>query len=311
MKSSCVSYPKNHPLIIIRKCQVEACGGDVAAAAVLSFLEYWHDIKISMSKKAAQANDVAEKHGDGRTQDEGLWQFHSEEEIREGILGAYSRDRIREAIETLVRLEFVKVGRNPNPRYHFDRTRFFLFLPDAVTEWVTRHYYPDGRKIDDASGENGSRSSENRPRSSENRRAIPEITAETPSETPKENNSEQHRQSGNFALRPDDPPKKRTKSKRAESPDPNHSPFIQGWCREFEKHYGHKYGLQEKDAPAVSRLVKMGLSVEELLFIARESWDKSSYKSAFWCKGHSGSILSFEAKFNQIRHEIDRLAAVP
>ncbi len=135
MKSSCIHHPEREPLIIIRQWQLEFCEGNRIAAALLSFFEYWHNIKLEMRGKNQQANDVAEGHHDPRTQDESLWQFHTEQELEDGIL-IFKRTAIGDAITFLAQKKVVTVGRNPNLRYKFDKTRFFLFHPEIINHWL-------------------------------------------------------------------------------------------------------------------------------------------------------------------------------
>ena len=132
MKSSCIAHPEREPIIVLRKWQVSACDGNHCAAALLSFFEYWHNIKLDMQAKAAYANKVAVNHGDEPTQDESLLQFHNADQLSEGVLGLYSEKTIRSAISLLVNKGFISVQKNPNPRYKFDQTKYFLFDAKAV-----------------------------------------------------------------------------------------------------------------------------------------------------------------------------------
>lgn len=181
MKTSCISHPSNEPLILIRKWQIEACSGNQCAAALLSFLEYWHNIKVESSQKARTANEVAEKHGDEPTQDDSLWQFHTAEELEQGIM-VYRKDSIRDAIKLLESKGFIQTGRNPNPRYRFDNTKFFLldvdtvqrFLADRPTE--NRISYTKNQR---RPAENPRRDTKNQRPSLENRTTIPKTSSET------------------------------------------------------------------------------------------------------------------------------------
>ena len=161
MKSTCIKHPGKEPLIILRKWQVEACDGDKCAGLLLSFFEYWHNIKLEQQIKARETNDTAEKHDDGRTQDESLYQFHTEKQLEEGLIGLYGRTKIKEALDLLAAKGFISMHTNPNSKYKFDRTRHFLFHDDAVNEWIVV-----------------CRSTENGAQSTENGAAIPEITTE-------------------------------------------------------------------------------------------------------------------------------------
>jgi len=158
----------------MRKWQVIACDGDKCAALLLSFFEYWHNVKLEQRKQAIVSNDVAERHGDKRTQTETLYQFHTEKELEDGLLGLYKRTRIRSALELLVDKGFISIHANPNPKYAFDKTRHFLFHADRVNTWLQKVYLP--------SLENNSRSTENGSPSLENGGTIPEITTETTTE---------------------------------------------------------------------------------------------------------------------------------
>lgn len=183
MRASCIAHPTKEPLIIIRQWQIEACDGNACAAALLSFFEYWHNIKLEQSAKSRQANDVAEMHGEPRTQDETLWQFHTEAELEKGVL-VYKRRVMSDAITLLEKRRFLTTGSNPVSRYKFDRTRFFLFHPEAVNAWLGKRHaktQPRSRKNAGTSRENASWSRENASPSRENASAIPETTKETTS----------------------------------------------------------------------------------------------------------------------------------
>jgi len=176
MKTSCVHHPANEPLIIIKKWQVEACDGNHCAAALLSYLEYWHNIRIDQSTRSRRQNEVAENHGDLGTQDTSLFQFHTEADLVSGLLGLFKQDSIRKALVLLAEKKYVSVHRNPNNRYAFDKTKHFLFDPDAVNAFI------DQRIIGDPSQENQGRSPKNQGRSPKNQGAIQEITSEITSE---------------------------------------------------------------------------------------------------------------------------------
>ena len=180
MKDGCISHPTSEPLIIIRKWQIEFCDGNQCAAALLSFFEYWHNIKLEQSAKAKQYNKVSQMHGEPSTQDESLWQWHTEQDLEAGIL-IYRRESIAKALDLLKDKGIITISRNPNPAYKFDRTRWFLLNTEAINIWLDAHY----RKTDNRSRENlqsmsvfRSSSSENRPPSPENRVTISEITSE-------------------------------------------------------------------------------------------------------------------------------------
>jgi len=149
MRGSCIRHPAKEPLIIVREWQIEACDGNRCAAILLSFFEYWHDIKLQMASKAARQNSIAIAHGDSPTQDETLLQFHNEQELEAGILGFYGASSIRKAIALLKEKDFISVCSNPNSRYKFDQTRYFLFCDEQVNQWLENHCSADSLKVTD------------------------------------------------------------------------------------------------------------------------------------------------------------------
>ena len=199
-RSSCVSQPSDEPLVVIKKWQIEVCGGDVCAAALLSFFEYWHNFKIDQVKKSKQANKVAITHGfkEDAIHDETLYQYHTEKELHDGIMELYSRQAIRDAIKLLIEKNFISVHKNPNPRYVFDKTRFFVFKPDMVNDAIRsirpKMKYVENNEsqdvVSDPKAENGSRSAENGLPSAETGRSITETTSETTTETTTETTKE-------------------------------------------------------------------------------------------------------------------------
>jgi|GEM_PF-2062142 len=140
MKESCIPHPANARFNITRPEYVLICRNDRCAACLLSFFEYWHNIKLEHAKKAARANDIAEMHGDARTQDESLWQFHTIKEMELGIAYMFTQKPISKALSLLCDLGFIVRGRNPNPRYKFDRTTWIMLKPEAVTAALEKVY---------------------------------------------------------------------------------------------------------------------------------------------------------------------------
>lgn len=140
MKSSCIAHPAKEPLIIIREWQIEFCRGNVAAAALLSFFEYWHNIKLEMSHKNRQLIEVADAHGETIEIDTSLYQWHTRDELAKGIMGiATSKNTIKAALDLLVELKVISIHNNPNPKFKFDRTHYFLFYPEVCeTHLISR-----------------------------------------------------------------------------------------------------------------------------------------------------------------------------
>lgn len=140
MKTSCVTHPANERLVIIRKWQVEFCEGNQCAAALLSFFEYWHSWKIETDRYNHKSNNVAEMHGESRLLSEDVYQYHSLQEMSDGILNLYGAKSISEAIKFLEFKNVITTHGNPNPRFHYDKTKYFQFYPDVCNEWLKSSY---------------------------------------------------------------------------------------------------------------------------------------------------------------------------
>jgi hypothetical protein len=139
MKNTCIPHPPREPLVQIRPWQVEACRGNLCAAALLNFFEYWHNVKLDGQGQARTMNDVSEKHGDPRSQEESLLQWHSTEDLQRGLLGLYGESVVQRSVKELATLGFLSIQKNPNPAYKWDKTNFYLFQVDAVISWLREH----------------------------------------------------------------------------------------------------------------------------------------------------------------------------
>jgi hypothetical protein len=207
MKTGCISHPAQEPLIVIHRWQLEFCRDErgkanECAAALLSFFEYWHNIKLEMRERNRAANDAFEREGKGRPYPESLLQWHSTAEIEAGLL-IFKRSSIQAAIELLVKKEVIEVL--PNPVLKYDKTRHFLFHPEVLNEWLQNHRlnsafrsaensrsqeaeapappFPQHRlKTAGPSAENSPASAEFSRPSAENSRPIPETSTETSTE---------------------------------------------------------------------------------------------------------------------------------
>lgn len=159
MQTSCVSHPSSEPLIIVREWQIEFCKelGNTAqtGAALLSFFEHWHNVKLQIRRKNRAANEVRMKHGDKAIYSETLLQRHTQKEIEKGIMGIGKKNSIIKAKQFLIEKGVITQGSNPNPRYSFDKAGFYMFYPSVVQEWINERErlkikpkleMPDGHK---------------------------------------------------------------------------------------------------------------------------------------------------------------------
>jgi hypothetical protein len=200
--TSCIRHPEKSRYISLHAWQVEFCHGNHCAAYLLSFFACWHDWKLKHDSYYRRCNDISEIHGDDRIHNENAYMFFSTEQLIEGCLGAYGKTAIKEALDLLAGLNVISIHKNPNKRYHFDKTKYFIFYPEICNRWIDKSYlnqlqhidFEDDLKIADRSNDNESidelkivdRHSENSLRSTEtskrfagNRQAITNTTNNT------------------------------------------------------------------------------------------------------------------------------------
>lgn len=142
----CLSHYDDDAIIIIRKSITEIMNGDVVASALCSYFEYWHNVRLSSIEKERQENRVAIQHGDEGKQIS-LYQFHTVNEIEETIQIA-KKDKIRESLRKLVDLGIVSIHNNPNPKYGFDKTKYYLFHPAKLQKLISAYRYTKNRTSD-------------------------------------------------------------------------------------------------------------------------------------------------------------------
>lgn len=140
MKSSCIRHPENTRFIQLHDWQIKFCKGNHCAALLLSYFSAWHDWKIRHDQYYRQSNDIAEMHGDGRPNIEDAFLFFTTEKLIDGCMGLYRKKAICEGLELLKALGVISVHKNPNPRYHFDKTKYFKFYPQICNQWITQNY---------------------------------------------------------------------------------------------------------------------------------------------------------------------------
>lgn len=136
MKTSCITAPAKDPYIQLNRWHVNFCEGNHCAALLLSFLIAWHDWKLNHDHYYRRVNDIAEMHGDDRPHSEHAYLFFSTEELIDGCMGIYGKKAILAGLEWLSERGVISIHKNPNPRYHFDKTKYFQIHPDVCNQWI-------------------------------------------------------------------------------------------------------------------------------------------------------------------------------
>jgi len=188
-QNSDIQHPENEALLVIRKWQVAVCDGRTCAAALLSFFGYWHGIRLQILRKPSRRNAITARQNGDINQHEGVIQFHTAENLVQGLMGLYKIDTIRRSITYLVERGFILKFRNPNPRYKFDKTAHFVFCVAAVRNALDEYLQSNDGDSRAKAQKLESRSLINRQPSPKNRLAIPEITSEITAEVTSENYS--------------------------------------------------------------------------------------------------------------------------
>lgn len=131
-KTSCVKRLDNDPFIIIRTSYVRICQGDITAAALLSIFEYWHNSKLAARKNHIDMDESPVT----TTPPPPLWQYHKNEDLEDQLMGIGKRERIDRARKLLQEMGIIEIGRNPNKKYKFDATTFYLFHPEILNDYL-------------------------------------------------------------------------------------------------------------------------------------------------------------------------------
>jgi len=189
--TSCISHPAKNAYIKLYEWQVRFCHGNHCAALLLSYFSAWHDWKLRNDQYYRRSNDIAEMHGDGRPNNENAYLFFTTEELIDGCMGLYGKKAVCDGIDLLVSLGVISVHKNPNPRYHFDKTKYFQFYPHVCNRWIATNYpiddkisredidFTDTPKMSDREGKKELRSGENSQPSGKTSQAITDTTNNT------------------------------------------------------------------------------------------------------------------------------------
>ena len=132
MMTSAIVRVTNEPILILRKSYIEICGGDRDAAKLLSYFEYWHNVKVAQNRKSEHLNRVAEQHGYNPEQDVSDLQYHTMDEMYDECLGDISKKGLQKARRILRELGFISEHSNPDIRFAFDKTIYYRLEVEAV-----------------------------------------------------------------------------------------------------------------------------------------------------------------------------------
>ena len=124
MIDTCINHPPNNDPVKIYPWQIlfakELGSKSKVCAALMSFYESEHNIRDLVSKGNPYDN----------------LQCHSQKDLEQGILKIGSKNSIIECNKFLEEKGVITLHNNPNARYAFDNTNYFIFHPEVLNEWI-------------------------------------------------------------------------------------------------------------------------------------------------------------------------------
>ena len=136
MYSSCIQQPKNNRFIQLHEWQKSFCQDNHCAAILLSYFSSWHDWKIENNSDYRHFNDIAQ---DDCPPHQNAYLFFTMADLVDALMGLFGKKCISEGLALLASLGVITIHKNPNPRYCFDRTKYFKFYPEVCNKWLQEH----------------------------------------------------------------------------------------------------------------------------------------------------------------------------
>lgn len=136
---------------LLREDYLAIADGDYCAARLLNVFERWHNTKLDHRSQARYANAIARSGGEHPDQDEGLWVYMSNEELRRELMNEYSEKPVTRALTLLEGKGFLR--RRSNPLRKWDRKPQYLFVAAAVQKainaWAASREEGEDAVVDD------------------------------------------------------------------------------------------------------------------------------------------------------------------
>jgi hypothetical protein len=120
-ETSCIVSPRRSRFLTVFEWEVEFCGGNFCAGALLHFFKWQYDAALTRKQSGGSQS---------------LLLHFTLEQLGKGLIGLYSRGTIVRARKVLTRLSVTVESQDLG----FDRRITFEFRPEIVNDWLDKHY---------------------------------------------------------------------------------------------------------------------------------------------------------------------------
>jgi hypothetical protein len=153
MNTSVLRYPKRDRFLRIHASLRVACKGNDCAAVLVPFFEYWHNFALDLEDYKNSRID-AENIIDASTSfihsvlNDAVWQCHTDEDLKAGLMNHYKTDSINKALDVLEELRFISrdVPDRLKLLYKTGRRKWFLLMTDNINDWF-ESYEAQNKKL--------------------------------------------------------------------------------------------------------------------------------------------------------------------
>lgn len=227
--------------LMLRASYVNICNGNIVAAALIHIFEQWHIAKIKhreQERKYRKANSMNEP---ASQLTESLYQWHTIADLERQLMGLGKREKIQEARAQLVGMGIISEHKNPNPKFAFDKTNYFIFYPEAVETYLELCRDRMAENVE-PSADDVQPSAENRERSAENSRNTYTTSIDYDKDHDKQTPAADA--PGGEKKPVQDPPKQKTRARKPAGAEIDHD-----WQRWVDRWFDHFKKLHDGLAP--------------------------------------------------------------
>jgi hypothetical protein len=136
-KTSCISHPPKSTFVAIRIDYVAICQNSpdaACSAALLSYFENWMNTKLDNRPQAKLRNKIDQNGGKAGTQDESLWVYISQDNLKKDLLGVFGDVKINKCLQWLRTMEYILWRENPD--HLWDRKLQYMLNVEFVQKLI-------------------------------------------------------------------------------------------------------------------------------------------------------------------------------